>query len=141
MSEFYRYFKENMDALGLAAPETLFANATTALATATALATQIDKFGSKVTVMEVVGAGPRLEKLAVFGACSAAFYAGAVVGSIAVATGRVFANGTSLSDVMMLLPRNDMDREWMRTCIQRHPGLYTLDHPGKMLYRHWQQTA
>ncbi|MCF7535509.1 hypothetical protein [Pseudomonas petrae] len=40
MSEFYRYFRENMDALGLAAPETLFANATTALATATALATQ-----------------------------------------------------------------------------------------------------
>jgi hypothetical protein len=56
MSEFYRYFKENMDALGLAAPETLFANATTALATATALATQIDKFGSRVTVLEVVGA-------------------------------------------------------------------------------------
>uniref|UniRef100_A0A7C2BCB5 Uncharacterized protein n=1 Tax=Pseudomonas graminis TaxID=158627 RepID=A0A7C2BCB5_9PSED len=79
MSEFCRYFKENMDALGLA--------------------------------------------------------------PIAVATGRVLANGTSLSDVMMLLTRNDLDREWLRTCIQRHPGLYTSDHPGKMLYRHWQQTA
>jgi hypothetical protein len=141
MSEFYQYFKENMDALGLAAPETLFANATTALATATALATQIDKFGSRVTLMEIVGAGTRLEKLAVVGACSAAFYAGAVVGSIAVATGRVLANGTSMSDVMLLLTRNHLDREWMRTCIQRHPGLYTSNHPGKMLYRHWQHTA
>lgn len=81
MSEFYQHFKEDMDALGLAAPETLFANATPALATATALATQIDKFGSKVTLMEIVGAGTRLEKLAVVGACSAAFYAGAVVGA------------------------------------------------------------
>lgn len=141
MSEFYKYFKENMDALGLAAPETLFANATTAIATATALATQVDKFGKGVTVMEVIGAGTRLEKLAVVGACSAAYYAGAVVGSIAVALGRTLAGGTSLADVLLTARKNDLDRDWLRTCIHMHPGIYIADHPGRALYKHWRQTA
>lgn len=123
------------------AAETLFANATTALATDTALATQIDKFVPRSPSWKSLVLACGWKKLAVVGACSAAFYAGAVVGSIAVATGRILANGTSLSDVMLLLALNNLDREWMRTCIQRDPGLYTSYYPGKMFYRHWQHTA
>ena len=88
MSNFYRYFRENMDQLGLPAPESLFGTLQAALANATAFVTQIDKFGSKVTVAELVGAGTRLEKMGMIAALSASYYVGAVIGSIAVATGR-----------------------------------------------------
>lgn len=37
-SDFYMYFKENMEALGLPAPETLYGNLQLALANATAMA-------------------------------------------------------------------------------------------------------
>lgn len=141
MSEFYKYFKENMDALGLAAPEALFANATTALATATTLAVQVERYGKGVTVMEVIGAGTRLEKLAVVGACGAAYYAGAVVGSIAVALGRSLAGGTSLADVLLTARKNNLDRDWLRSCLHMHPGIYKTDHPGRMLAQHWRYTV
>lgn len=57
MSKFYEYFKENMEALGLPAPESLYGNLATATATASTLLSQMDKFGKTVTVGEVIGAG------------------------------------------------------------------------------------
>jgi hypothetical protein len=71
MSNFYKYFKENMDALGLPAPDSLFGNFQLALSSAVALVALIDKLGKKVTVMELIGAGIRAERLVVIGAMSA----------------------------------------------------------------------
>ena len=76
MPNFYKYFKENMEGLGLPAPETLFNSLTAAVATATSILSQIDKFGKSVTIGELIGAGTRLERLGVIAACSAAFYLG-----------------------------------------------------------------
>lgn len=87
MSNFYRYFKENMDELGLPSPESLFGSMQVALSNATVFVTQLDKFGRRVTVGELIGAGTRLERLGVVGALSASYYVGAVIGSIAVAAG------------------------------------------------------
>lgn len=47
MSSFYSYFKENMEALGLPAPESLYGTAATALATLSTLNTLFEKFGRK----------------------------------------------------------------------------------------------
>ena len=98
MSDFYKYFKENMEALGLMPPpESLFGTQQLAIGTISTILGCIEKFGTKVTVMEVIGAGTRLEQLAVVSAAGAAYYVGALIGSLAVATGRTLAGGTSLA--------------------------------------------
>ena len=135
MSEFYTYFKENMESMGLPAPATLFGSLTSAVATATTILSQIDKFGRNVTIKEIIGAGSRLEQLAIVGACSAAFYVGAVIGSIAVATGRTLGNGTTISDVLSSARRNGLDRNWLYGCMQMYPGIYQANYPGKTHYR------
>ncbi|GGY62971.1 hypothetical protein [Pseudoduganella albidiflava] len=134
MSDFYRYFKENMDALGLPAPESLYGSFQTAVTNAGVLLGLLDKFGRKVTVRELIGAGTRLEKLVVVGALSGAFYVGAVIGSIAVATGRVLGNGTSLADVMLLAQQQHLSRPWLPVTLRRWPGTYK-DVPGRNMYR------
>lgn len=124
MSDFYKYFKENMDSLGLAAPDALFGSLQAATGTASIIMGAVEKFGTRVTVLEVARAGTKLEALAVVGACSAAYYAGAVVGSLAVATGRSIAGGTSLADVMFTAKQYDLDPRWLRSQLQREPRLY-----------------
>jgi hypothetical protein len=125
MSDFYKYFKENMEDLGLTAPpESLFGTQALAISTISAILACIDKFGTRVTVMEVIGAGTRLEQLAVVGALGAAFYAGAAIGSLAVATGRTLSGGTSLADVLFEVSKWDFKRPWLTSLFHRRPGLY-----------------
>jgi hypothetical protein len=113
MSEFYRYFKQNMEAMGLAAPESLFGTLQAAVASATTLIGQVEKFGPKVTVHELIGAGSKLEFLGTAAACSAAYYVGAVIGSIAVATGRSVAGGVTIADVMFTADQHNLNRPWL----------------------------
>jgi hypothetical protein len=124
MSDFYKYFKENMDGLGLPTPESLFGNVQLATATASTLIGLVEKFGKKVTVMEMIGAGIRGEKLMAIGAMSAAYYIGAVIGSIAVATGRSLAGGISLADVLLSAQMNHLHRPWLPAIMMRHPEIY-----------------
>jgi hypothetical protein len=124
MSDFYKYFKENMDALGLAAPESLYGSVVTAQASIQGMLGYIDKFGTKVTVLEMVGAGTNLELLLTVGAAQGAYYVGATIGSLAVATGRALAGGTSLSDVMFEASRWNLKRDWLLPLLYRRPGIY-----------------
>ncbi|MDB6145543.1 MAG: hypothetical protein JWP80_4587 [Pseudomonas sp.] len=141
MPGFYLYFKENMESLGLPAPETLFGSVTSAVATATTILSQVDKFGKSVTIGELIVAGARLEKLAMVGACSAAFYAGAVIGSIAVAIGRTWSGGTSLADVLFTASRYNLNREWLSTCLFSCPGIYVKNERFKQFHRHYRLPA
>jgi hypothetical protein len=120
MSDFYRYFKENMDGLGLPAPETLFGNLQMALATATVFLSHIDKYGKAITVWELIGAGTKLDQLRVIGTLSAAYYVGAVIGSVAVATGRSLAGGTSISDVILTANFYKLNRPWLAPTLVGH---------------------
>ena len=124
MSDFYKYFKENMDSLGLPAPEGLFGIAQAAIANCAIFIAHIDKFGTKLTVRELIRAGTRLEKLGVVAALSASFYVGAVIGSIAVATGRSLGNGTSLADALFAASRNRLQRQWLTSTLNTCPALY-----------------
>jgi hypothetical protein len=124
MAKFYDYFKENMDGLGLPAPETLFGTLQVAVGNATVILSQIDKFGRAVTLREVIGAGTRMERLGVIGALSASFYVGAVIGSIAVATGRSLSGGTSISDVIFTAQKYRIYRPWLFSALHRYPRLY-----------------
>jgi hypothetical protein len=132
MSDFYKYFKENMEDLGLSAPpESLFGTQQLAISTISAIVAFIDKFGTKVTVLEMAGAGTRLEQLALLGALGASYYAGAAIGSLAVATGRTLAGGTSLADVLFEASRWGFDRPWLTSLLHRRPGIYDPSVSGR----------
>lgn len=137
MSQFYSYFKENMAALGLPAPESLFGSVQSTVTTATAILAFIDKYGTKVTVGDMIGAGTRLEGLGTAGACAAAFYVGAVIGSLAVASGRSLGKGTSLSDVLVTVSRWGFSRPWLAPFLQRVPGVYNPGVATRANYRRY----
>lgn len=137
MSDFYKYFKENMEALGLAPPpETLFGTQQLAVTTISAILAYIEKYGTKVTMLEMVGAGSRLEQLATLGALGAAFYVGAAIGSLAVATGRTISGGASIADVLFEASRRGFGRQWLTTLFVEMPGIYDGRMPARKLYRH-----
>jgi hypothetical protein len=136
MSEFYRYFKENMEGLGLPAPATLFSSAQAAVGNVTVLLAHIDKFGKAVTVGEVIGAATRLEKLGVVATLSASFYTGACIGSIAVAVGRDLAGGVSIADVLMIARRHHIHRHWLASVLYRCPAIHRQSGAGKRLARY-----
>jgi hypothetical protein len=135
MSDFYKYFKENMDALGLAAPQSLYGSVVTAQASIQGMLGYIDKFGTKVTVLEMVGAGTNLELLLTVGAAQGAYYVGATIGSLAVASGRTLAGGTSLSDVMFEASRWNLKRDWLLPLLHRRPGIYDPNVRGRKNYK------
>lgn len=125
MAAFYDYFRENMNALGLPAPESLFGNLPLALASAQTLMTFVDKFGTRATVHDMVVAGTRLEQLGTVGAMYASFYVGAVVGSLAVASGRSLSGGTSLADVLVFASGRGLNRPWLGSMIAANPQFYS----------------
>ena len=124
MATFYMYFKENMEGLGLPAPEGLFGSLSAAVGNAAAILSQIDKFGTNVTIREIIGAGTKLEGLGVIGGCAAAFYVGAVIGSVAVASGRSLSGGTSKAEVIFTARRYELDRKWLPGTLQRRPEIH-----------------
>lgn len=132
MSDFYRYFKENMVDLGLVPPpESLFGTQQLAVSTISTIIGCIYKFGTKVTVLELIGAGTKLERMAVVGALGASYYAGAAIGSLAVATGRTLSGGTSLGDVLFEASRWGFNRPWLTSLFHRRPGIYDPSVPGR----------
>ncbi len=107
--DFKKYFTENMNALGLAVPTNLFDTSGKAIATAVLILSALDKLGKGATMAQIAGATFALEKLMVLGAMSAAGYAGAVIGSIAVATGRSLGCGYRISDMSVFLKNNNLE--------------------------------
>lgn len=87
---FYVAFKDNMDALGLPAPTSLFAAQQTAIGTLATLLGTLRTLGSTATVGELIGATTGLELLAAASALGASFYVGAVIGSLVVAADASF---------------------------------------------------
>ncbi|MET3823111.1 MULTISPECIES: hypothetical protein [Burkholderia] len=82
---FYGAFKQNMDALGLPAPTSLFAAQQTAIGTLTTILGTLRTLGPTATIGELIGATTGLELLAAASALGASFYVGAVIGSLIVA--------------------------------------------------------
>lgn len=124
MADFYDHFQKNMEALGLPAPQSLFGSVSAVAGNAAAMLSQIDQFGKGVTIGELIGAGTRLEALGCIAGCAAAFYVGAVIGSLAVASGKTLAGSTSLADVLYTAKKHKLDRKWLPATLQRWPGLY-----------------
>lgn len=95
-----------MEALGLPVPSTLFDTYQTAIATASTLVGTLATLGKGATMAELIGATVGLEKLAVAASIGAAAYTGAVIGSIAIASGRFLSCGGRMSDLFIFLHQN-----------------------------------
>lgn len=79
-ANFAKTFQDNMSALGLLAPTTLFGSLQTAVGNLTLILGAFKALGPTATVAEIAGATTTLEKLGAVGAMSASYYIGAVIG-------------------------------------------------------------
>jgi hypothetical protein len=135
---FYPAFSKNMEAIGLSAPNTLFASQEKALGTISQLAGLVKTFGMKVTIRELVVAGTTTERLAVASAYYAAWYLGGAIGSLIVAADNFYAckAGASaaqqlhrfmaVSGLTVIAP--------MSPFILQHPELFNVLSPHRRTY-------
>ncbi|MGF1693923.1 hypothetical protein [Photobacterium kagoshimensis] len=133
--DFYKYFEENMNALGLSAPKSLFESVEKATATATTILSTLSHLGRTATIGEIIGATASLEKLAVVGAISASAYVGAVIGSIAVASGRSLACGTSIADVLWMMKKNNLDFPHAHVFYKTNPEILDKTEKNRVKFR------
>lgn len=113
------------------APESSFGNVVPATATSAAIVAALEKFGAEVTIGEVIGAGTLSEVLLLIGACTAAIYVGACIGSLAVATGRSFSGGLSIGDLFTCAKSQGIKTSfWLQKTYMRYPELMDINLRG-----------
>ena len=120
--DFCKYFKENMTSLGLPVPDGFFNSQNAAVANAAAILSALKMIGPKATMAEIAGATVAIEKLAVLGALSASFYLGAVIGSIAVATGRYLSCGSTIADYFAMAEKDGL----LTPALRNHLNQYQI---------------
>ncbi|MCF6363007.1 MAG: hypothetical protein L3J88_06620 [Gammaproteobacteria bacterium] len=108
VGDFKKYFNENMQALGLPIPSTFFDSYNAAIAHAVIMVETLKTLGRGATVAELIGATTGLEKLKVAATFGAAAYVGAVIGSIAVASGRSLGCGYRIADMFVFMHQNKL---------------------------------
>lgn len=140
---FYQYFEQNMKELGLPAPTSLFGTLSIATGTIGAMATFVKTYGTTTTVAEMIGTLPGAatgagggavgtatalsEVLLVIGSLSAAFYVGACIGSLAVATGKKLSGGLSISDYFVSARIYGIQTDgWLIPTLVKNPALTNL---------------
>ncbi|MFM0367531.1 hypothetical protein [Paraburkholderia sediminicola] len=136
-SDFGKAFTQNMSALGLPAPSSLFGTIQAAASNVATMLGALKTLGPGATVAELIGATTALEALSVVGALSASFYVGACIGSLVVAanTAMKCTSGataaatarTTAARVGLIIP------DTMLAFIQRHPEVL-IDSPLRRNY-------
>lgn len=117
---FGKYFTENMTALGLLTPNGIYESSLTT-------------FGIIATLGEVAHLNPNMpvstawrgafmfEKAKLLTAVGVAYYTGAMIGSAAVAIGRVGGCGATIADAIWLARENGMFDAWVEQELVSHP--------------------
>ena len=126
--DFQKYFNENMEDLGLPVPSSLFDTYQTAVATAATLVGTLATLGKGATMGELIGATVGLEKLAVAASFGASAYVGAVIGSIAVASGRSLGCGYRISDMFAFLEHNNLKFDNWNAFYVQNPQVLDKNH-------------
>lgn len=116
---FGRYFKENMDALGLPTPTGYYESL---LATFGIIST-LSEAANRYPTMAVsqVKELKRYQQVGLLTTLTVSFYAGALIGSAAVALGRTLGCGTSLADAIHLAKSNGIYGMWVERELVAHP--------------------
>jgi hypothetical protein len=106
MNDFVKYFKENMAAMNMPAPDSLFATGTKAKDTIAAIAGALKAFGGTATLGEIILTVPSLaaagDYFVLYGAINASFYLGACIGSVAIAMQRSMFDGKQIVDFFLV---------------------------------------
>lgn len=106
--DFGRYFKENMNALGMPVPSGMFETYAQATATAGTIVGTLHTLGAGATAAELFGATVAAEKIMALAAIGAVAYVGAMVGSLAIATGRTLGCGSQISDMFVFIRQHEL---------------------------------
>ena len=126
--DFTRYFNENMQALGLPFPSTFFDSYNAAIAHAVVMVETLKTLGKGAAVAELIGATTGLEKLKVAATLGAAAYVGAIIGSIAVASGRSLGCGSRISDMFVFLYQNKLEFDGWHAFYAYNPQVLDKSH-------------
>ena len=129
--DFKKYFNENMQELGLPVPSTLFDSYNVAIAHAVVMAEALRSLGKGATVAELIGATTGLEKLKVAAAFGASAYIGAVIGSIAVASGRSLGCGSRISDLFGFIHQNKLHFKGFNAFYANNPQVLNKSHTSR----------
>ena len=132
--DFKKYFNENMRELGLPFPSTFFDSYNSAVAHAIVMVEALKTLGKGATVGELIGATTGLEKLKVVAALGAAYYVGAVIGSIAIASGRSLGCGYKISNMFVFLEQNNLKFENWNLFYTMHPEILNKRHKFRKIY-------
>ncbi|MDD2874535.1 MAG: hypothetical protein PHG21_12995 [Azoarcus sp.] len=127
--DFKKYFNENMQELGLPVPSTLFDSYNTAIAHAMVMVETLRTLGKGATVAELIGATTGLEKLKVAATFGASAYVGAVIGSIAVASGRSLGCGSRISDLFVFTHQHKLKFICVNSFYAHNPQIMDKGHP------------
>ncbi len=132
--DFKKYFNENMKELGLPIPSTLFDNLSVAIANAGLILEALNTLGKGATIGEIIKATTGLEKLKVAASLGAAYYIGAVIGSISVASGRSLGCGYRISDMITFLKHNNLEFKGWNSFYMMHPEILDKGHKFRKIY-------
>ncbi|WP_080436007.1 hypothetical protein [Burkholderia ubonensis] len=126
--DFYPALKENMAALGLPVPSSLFESQQMAIGTLTTLLSTFKSLGTGATMGELIAATTGLEKLLALSAIGASYYIGALIGSMIVATDASLACSnravSTISKIQQWAGRNGLSvPSEIYYLIARHPEI------------------
>jgi hypothetical protein len=133
--DFKKYFDENMQALGLPVPDGLFGSIKIAIETAGAMVSALHLLGPNAIVAELVRATFAVEKLLLAAAFYAAYYTGAVIGSIVVALSKSTGCGSSIVEMSVFLHRHQLAFSGWDVFFVRHPQVLDTEHACRLSFK------
>jgi len=105
-------------------PSTVFETIGSMTAIATAIAEVIEINGTSVSLYQALQKISTAKRaLSVSAGISASYYFGALVGSMAVATGRCASNGATITDAVWTAREMGIFGSWLETEYVKHPEL------------------
>lgn len=138
--DWHDYLSENMDALGLMTPDTIFKGAALSIGTLKSLEAAYATFsGVEISALIYDGAVSitASEGLTIAAAGMAAFYTGALIGSMAVASQRSLTCGKRLSDYFAMMPQagfTDAQIAKIKGVINDHPAIINPTLPNRKVF-------
>ncbi len=132
--DFKKYFNENMKAMNLPVPSTLFDNFNAAIANAGLILETLNTLGKGATIAEIIKATTGLEKLKVAASLGAAYFVGAAIGSIAVASGRSLGCGYRITDMFVFLEQTNLKFDNCNSFYMMHPEILDKRHNFRQVY-------
>lgn len=121
--DFQKYFTENMTALGLPTPNSLFTSFAAALGNTRVILSAIAVGGAGATIGELALATTLAEGLTVVAGVTAAGYVGAVVGSLIVATQRSLSCGATIADAIFFIQEHALKFKTPKVFFANNPEI------------------